>query len=102
MIRHNDYFERGFRFFYWRDKGGLEVDLIVARSHSTPVAAIELKSSADPTTDDLAGLKAFGEEYPKVPRYCFSQTPRPYELSDGIFVLPWREGLALMKSFGKD
>jgi len=102
MIRHNDYLERGFRFFYWRDKNGLEIDLIVARSLSVPVAAIEFKSSIDPTEDDLAGLLAFAGEYPDVPCYCFSQTPRAYELPSGVRVLPWREGLDLMRTLGKD
>ena len=100
MVRHNDYFERGFRFFYWRDKNGLEVDLIVARSVSRPVAAIEFKSSSDPKDEDLEGLIAFGTEYPRVPLYCFSNTPRSYELPSGIQVLPWRDGLALVKSIG--
>ena len=98
VIRHNDYFERGFRFFYWRDKNGLEVDLIIARSASRPVAAVEFKSSSNPNDDDLDGLIAFGEDYPKTPRYCFCHTPRAYDLPSGIHVLPWREGLALIRT----
>lgn len=96
IIRHNDYLECGFRFFYWRDKNGLEVDLIVARSASAPVAAIEFKSSLDPRDEDLEGLIAFGQDYPKVPRYCFSHSPQRYVLPSGIKVLPWKEGLKLM------
>lgn len=101
MIRHNDYLERGFRFFYWRDKNGLEVDLIVARSATTPVAAVEFKSSSDPMDDDLPGLLAFAQDYPKIPCFCFSMTPRAYDLPSGIQVLPWRDGLALMQHLGR-
>lgn len=100
IIRHNDYLERGFRFFYWRDKNGLEVDLIIARSAAKPLAAVEFKSASEPTEDDLAGLIAFGEDYPKVPRFCFSQTPHTYDLPSGIQVIPWREGLTLIKKLG--
>jgi predicted AAA+ superfamily ATPase len=97
VIRHNDYLERGFRFFYWRDKNGLEVDMIIARSAAKPVAAVEIKSSNDPQDHDLEGLIAFAEDYPKVPLYCFCHTPRAYDLPSGVRVLPWREGLALVK-----
>lgn len=100
VIRHNDYLERGFRFFYWRDKNGLEVDLIIARSAANPIAAVEIKSSTDPNDIDMEGLLAFAADYPKVPLYCFSNTPRAYELPSGVQVLPWREGLALMGSIG--
>ena len=98
VIRHNDYFERGFRFFYWRDKNGLEVDLIVARSSARPVAAVEMKSATDPQDHDLAGLIAFGEDYPTVPLFCFCHTPRAYDLPSGVRVLPWREGLRAIGS----
>lgn len=101
VVRHNDYLERGLRLFYWRDKNGLEVDLILARSASKPIAAIEFKSSNDPNDEDLEGLVAFKEEYSDIPIYCFSQTPKPYTLPSGILVLPWRDGLALIKNIGK-
>lgn len=96
VIRHNDYLERGLRFFYWRDKNGLEVDLIIARSSTKPVAAVEFKSSSAPDDDDLEGLLSFAEDYPKVPLYCFANAPSAYELPSGVTVLPWREGLALL------
>ncbi len=100
IVRHNDYLDRGFRFFYWRDKNGLEVDLIIARSAAKPVAAVEIKSSTDPQDIDLEGLIAFREDYPEVPLYCFCQTPRAYDLASGIRVLPWSEGLTLINVIG--
>ncbi len=101
LVRHNDYLERGFRFFYWRDKNGCEVDIVIARSASQPLAGIEIKTTNDVSDDDLLGLKSFHEDYPQIPRYCFSQTPRSYVLPSGIMVLPWRDGLALLKNLGK-
>jgi predicted AAA+ superfamily ATPase len=96
IIRFNDYLSLQFRLNYWRDKNGKEVDIILSRSLSKPLAAIEIKSSTSPTEDDLSGLLSFKEDYPKVPCYCFSNTPRPYQLSFGIDVLPWRDGLNLL------
>ena len=101
LVRHNDYLERGLRFFYWRDKNGCEVDIVIARSASQPLAAVEIKSGADISDEDLLGLGSFHDDYPKIPRYCFCQTPRSYLLPSGITVLPWRDGLALMKNLGK-
>ncbi|MCX6123636.1 MAG: DUF4143 domain-containing protein, partial [Proteobacteria bacterium] len=101
FVRHNDYLERGFRFFYWRDKNDNEVDIIVSRSASNPLAAIEIKSSSEVNDDDLSGLKSFREDYPKIPLYCFSSTPRRYQLPSGVEVLPWREGLALIEHLGR-
>jgi predicted AAA+ superfamily ATPase len=77
FIRHNDYLERYLRFFYWRDKNGSEVDLIVARSAAVPLAAIEIKSSSNPDDGNLAGLLAFREDYPTVPLYCLSTKVDP-------------------------
>lgn len=101
IARFNDYFERGFRFFYWRDQTGNEIDLLIAKNSSSPIAAIEFKSSESPTDDDFSGFTPFHQDYPKVPRFCFSTCPRAYELPSGVLVLPWREGLEMLKTMGK-
>lgn len=48
--------------FYWRDKRGHEVDFVLARRKSEPVA-IECKWSA--SDFDVTNLKAFRRQYPK-------------------------------------
>jgi predicted AAA+ superfamily ATPase len=97
IVRFNDYFERDLRLYYWRDQNGKEIDLLLARNSSTPIAAIEFKSSDSPSDDDFSGFSPFHSEYPNVPRFCFSLCPRPYDLPSGVKVLPWREGLELIK-----
>ena len=58
------------RVHYWRDKQGHEVDFVVVRRGSAPVA-IECKWS---TSDiDVAGLKAFAGRYPDGEFYVVGQ-----------------------------
>lgn len=86
----NDYRSLGHKFFYWRDKNGKEVDLILAQNVMTPLAAIEIKSGSAPTSHDCSGFLAFEEDYPKVPQFCLCTTPRAYR--DGkILFLPWQD-----------
>lgn len=96
IIRLNSYCNLGLRFNYWRDKEGREVDLILSRSTAKPLAAIEIKSTEKLSEDDLAGLKEFQKEYPKVPLYILSRTSNAYEV-EGAQVFPWREGLLFLK-----
>ncbi len=88
----NDYLNLGLKFFYWRDKNGREVDLILARNVTTPVAAIEIKSSENPEPEDCPGFESFREDYPDIPRICICRTPRPYQRR-GVVFLPWQDGL---------
>jgi predicted AAA+ superfamily ATPase len=90
LIATNDYLSLGYRFFYWRDKNGREVDLIIARNVSTPLAAVEIKSSTSPTADDCSGFIAFQEDYPHVPRICVCNAPYTYT-DQGISFIPWGE-----------
>ena len=88
----NDYEGLGLKFYYWRDKSGKEVDLIIARNVATPLAAVEIKSSPTPDPDDCRGFDAFAEDYPNLPRICICGTPRPYSKS-GILFIPWQDAL---------
>jgi predicted AAA+ superfamily ATPase len=94
LIGSSDYASLGYRFYYWRDKNGAEVDLILARNATTPLYAIEIKSASEPAIEDMKGFRSFAEDYPEVPRLCVCQTPRRYE-REGISFLPWREALLL-------
>lgn len=86
----NDYRSLGHRFYYWRDKNGQEVDLIIARNVTTPLLAIEIKSGTHPTAADCPGFAAFQEDYPDVPQICICNAPHPYTDQRILFV-PWRE-----------
>ena len=88
----NDYLNLGLKFFYWRDKSGREVDLILARNVTTPVAAIEIKASGNPEPEDCPGFDSFREDYPDIPRICVCKTPRPYQRG-GVLFVPWQDAL---------
>jgi predicted AAA+ superfamily ATPase len=100
VVAANDYLSFGYRFFYWRDKNGQEVDLIIARNVSTPLAAVEIKSSVNPKAADCAGFAAFSEEYPHVPKICVCNAPYRYT-DEGILFIPWKDfvGSAHLSSF---
>jgi predicted AAA+ superfamily ATPase len=89
----NDYEGLSLKFYYWRDKNGSEVDLILARNVAEPIAAIEIKSSASPDVDDFPGFKSFAEDYPDVPKICICTSERSYS-SHGILVEPWQSGVS--------
>ena len=95
-FRLNDYGQLDLKLFYWQTNTGQEVDLILSRGMGEPLAAIELKSTDEPSHLRLTGLKSFQGEYPNVPRYCFCRTPFPYQTEDQVTVLPWKQGLAML------
>lgn len=88
----NDYSDLAFRFFYWRDSDGKEVDLILARNVVEPIAAIEIKSSSAPDSADCPGFKPFAEDYPNVPKICICTTQRAY-VRDGVLFEPWQSAV---------
>lgn len=90
LFRLNDYCQLDFKFSYWRTNNDIEVDIIISRGMSSPIAAIEIKSSKAPEEKHIYGLKAFSDEYPSAKLYCFCRTPRAYRLS-GVHVQPWTE-----------
>lgn len=96
-FRLNDYLERDLKFAYWQTNTDQEVDLIVSRGVGEPLAAIEIKSSDNPSPRSWKGLRAFQADYPAVPLYCFCRTPHPYRGEDGVEVLPWQDGLRLLE-----
>jgi predicted AAA+ superfamily ATPase len=57
------YDSRGYEMFYWRTKSGVEVDFVLYGKAG--ITAIEVKRSAKVNSKDLAGLRAFGEDYPQ-------------------------------------
>ena len=91
-IHYNDYFEKEYKFYYWRTNSGMEVDIILSRGANDTPIVIEIKSSSNPTESDLKSLKSFGLEQKNAKLICLCQTPNPYTLGK-ISVLPWLEGL---------
>jgi predicted AAA+ superfamily ATPase len=95
IMRALSYLDLDLKVSYWQTSSGLEVDVVFSRGAGQPLAAMEIKSSTKPTSQDLRGLQAFAEEHPKARRWCLCQTPRPYEM-DGVDVVPWRDLFSLL------
>ena len=92
----NEYLSLGLRFYYWRDKDGQEVDLILARNSFEPLLAIEIKSHEAPKAEDCPGFALFKEDYPQVPQLCVCNTPRAYQ-EEEIRFLPWKDLIQNLK-----
>lgn len=92
MFRLNDYYEKGFRFYYWRTNTGLEVDVVLSRGpHDEPIA-IEIKSQQAPLEKDFHGLQSFASENKGARLIALCQTPQAYTLGK-IEVFPYDEGI---------
>lgn len=84
--RINDYFRKRFKLYFWRTDAGAEVDLLICRSTKI-LLAVECKASAQVNKRDLSGLKAFKQEYPKVPTYVCAPVERASEIDEGYSVV---------------
>ena len=82
---HNDAKNLGYSLHYWRTRSGLEGDFIVYGERG--LLAFEVKRSSRFRRDDLAGLRAFCEDYPKVQARLLYLGSERY-LVDGIEVVP--------------
>ncbi len=61
--------------YYWKARGGNEVDLVIARGNK-PILAVEIKSTQRPSDRHFSGLRSFAEEYPKIPLVLVTQQSR--------------------------
>jgi hypothetical protein len=84
---HASYSRLHYPIAYWRTASGFEVDFVIADG----AAAIEAKSTDQPTTDHLKGLRALKDELHPPRCVLVSRVPRPRRTSDGIEILPWRD-----------
>ena len=58
-----DYRNSNLRLFYWRTRGGAEVDFVVYGDEG--IWALEVKNTRRVRPEDLRALKAFAEDYPE-------------------------------------
>ena len=73
----NDYYELGFKIYYWRTSDGTEVDFILYGEKG--LFAFEIKRAATITSKMLNGLKSFAKDYPIAKLYLiFGGKQREY------------------------
>ncbi len=81
---HNMYSEAFATLSYWRLASGIEVDFIV----NDMQLAIEAKASRRVTADHLRGLRALGQDHPRVKqRMLVCLEPKSYQTEDNILIL---------------
>jgi uncharacterized protein len=91
LTAHLAYAESDARLAYWRLASGIEVDFVT----DDLKLAIEVKSTANPSSDHLKGLRALEEDHRTVGRRVLvCMVPRARRTEDGIDVLPVTEFLA--------
>jgi predicted AAA+ superfamily ATPase len=88
-----DYLTNDRHLFFWRSLSRLEVDFVVAEGQK-PVAVIEVKASRSVSQQDLKGLRAFAEDWPRVHRVVVSLEPHQRTTEDGVEIVPVEEFLA--------
>lgn len=88
----NEYNQRDFNLYFWRTKGGAEIDLILSRGPGDSPRAIEIKSEQFPTDKELKILNSVKEEYPSAKLFCLCNTTQR-TIKKGVEILPWREGV---------
>ncbi|MCC6221665.1 MAG: ATP-binding protein [Deltaproteobacteria bacterium] len=91
FIRLNDYYNRKYRFFHYRERDR-EIDLILNKSIKDPPIAIEIKIDGQPSSADLRMLQNFKSLHTKARCYCLTAGSSKYE-ENGVVVLPWKEGI---------
>ncbi len=88
-----DYSGTDLGLWFWRTKGGAEVDFVLYGSAG--FHAIEVKSSGTVRASDLRGLKAFRDDYPEADLRLLYRGEESLEI-DGIRCLPCAEFLAAL------
>jgi uncharacterized protein len=88
-----DYGGRALDLYYWRTRGGVEVDFVLYGKDG--FAAIEVKSRNRVRPEDLRGLKAFREDHPQAQLRLLYRGSERLEI-DGILCLPVGEFLGAL------
>lgn len=86
----NDYFELGYKIYFWRTLNQLEVDFILYGKHG--LWAFEIKRKTQLGTSDFKGLRMFKADYPEANCMLLHCGTRWYQEGD-IQVAPFVEVL---------
>lgn len=89
-----DYSGGNHRLHYWQTRSKVEIDFVVYGE--TGFHALEVKNSVRVRSEDLRGLKKFGEDFPESRRWLLYRG-RERLLIDGVLCLPCEEFLLDLK-----
>jgi predicted AAA+ superfamily ATPase len=94
----NDYYDLGYKIYYWRSVTGLEVDFILYGPKG--LFAFEIKRKSNISKQDLKGLQAFKKDYPEAKTFVFCNSHRE-EYHKDIRLLPIEKALDVLKEILK-
>jgi predicted AAA+ superfamily ATPase len=85
-----DYSDGRNELHYWQTRGQVEIDFVVYGEAA--FCAVEVKNARRVRPEDLRGLAAFGQDYPKARRYLLYRGSERLD-RDGILCVPCEEFL---------
>lgn len=86
----NDYYDLGYKIYFWRTLAGDEVDFIIYGPKG--FHAFEIKRSSQVNSKSLKGLKNFGQDYPEASlNLIFLGKQKEYH--DNIKAIPFEQAL---------
>ena len=74
--------------FYWRDRTGNEIDILLEQS--SQVVPIEIKTASTFTSDYLKGIKYWKKIHPQVKNAYVVYTGKFADV-DGVNIIPWKD-----------
>lgn len=91
FIKLNHYFEKRFKYSYFRSSENSEIDLVIEKPNGEHYL-IEIKSSDKINLDEVRRLSSFKSEFRKPTLFYLSQSEEE-KLEQDVLCLPWKEGL---------
>lgn len=88
MLAINDYYELGYKIYYWRTQSDIEVDFVIYGPKG--FHAFEIKRSNRVSKDVLSGLNEFKKDYPSA-RLHLGYAGKLKEYHNGITAWPFVE-----------
>jgi predicted AAA+ superfamily ATPase len=83
----NDYYQWGYKIYFWRTSHGQEVDFVVYGERG--FYAFEIKRAQTVHSKDLNGLRMFLQDYPEAKAFLlYTGTMRAWEHENAIQILP--------------
>ena len=90
--RLNEYFKKDYRFYYLKDKQGLEVDLIIDRGRRKDII-VEIKSSRHIAETDIKALQKISSRWGRPCQVQLWSRGQQQRVVGGVACLPWKTAL---------
>jgi len=94
-VARNEYFQKGYQFFFLRTKDDVEVDLIIRKSNGSEIL-IEIKSAEVIIDKHLKNLRSLKNDFANAKMMCVCRT-RVDQKVDMIEIVSWKTAFALLK-----